>query len=695
MGRKKDQFWKHVEKLNGRFKCEFCNNEFPGGASRIKSHLAGVKGHDIAICKNVPRDVQEEAYLAIGGPSKKLKISSTSSDAKDSKTSSTSMSKTTKGKAVTQSNEERSGEIVLNVVVVDGLVDKLRSFAAEHMNINSTQGFREELIKLLLSLTEIQVVLHDAEKRLVSNESVTIWLPKLRDVAYDIDDMLYEVRTSFSLSNTNKENIIKTINQSLDRIKNGFGLGSMDLIPNISLDREIDSFLNDLVDVGRGCDVSNIVRLLTSASNQQISILPIVGMPGIGKTTLTKIVYNHARIRKHFDVLAWVRVTKSFNVERILSEILKSLGGGHLIWSKYGNTTVQELQNRLWSKKYLLVLDDVWNEDHDEWDTLRSHLSIVTSNIGNNIIVTTHSDKVAKLMGTLDLYYLEKLSKDECWSIFEKIAFANERIPRTPDLEAIGREIAKKCGGLPLAARVLGGTTYFKDGKSEWLSIQDNKLWDLLDDDNNGVFPILKLGFDYLPTSLKQCFAYCAIFPKDYNMEKDELIQHWMAEGFLEPFRESCAVMEDIGNMYFNILLANTFFQDARKDTYGNIISCKMNDLMYDFALSISKFEIQILEGGSMNDINHVRRLVVRSDGKAVPEIPILEDGFTKLHTLVSEDADFGNMLSNFKCLRVLKCGCTKFLVPMGRVPICEKVEYEPDLCVWGDVEPKTRLQVW
>ena len=102
MGRKKDQFWKHIEKLNGRFKCEFCNNEFPGGASRIKSHLAGVKGHDIAICKNVPRDVQEEAYLAIGGPNKKLKSSSTSSDARDSKTSSTSMSKTTKGKAVTQ-----------------------------------------------------------------------------------------------------------------------------------------------------------------------------------------------------------------------------------------------------------------------------------------------------------------------------------------------------------------------------------------------------------------------------------------------------------------------------------------------------------------------------------------------------------------------------------------------------------------
>ena len=106
MGRGKDQIWKHAEKRNGRFQCKFCNKEFPGGATRIKSHLAGLKGHDIAICNSVSEEVREkvrkEASLAIEGPNKRLKSALTSSDAKDSKTSSTSMSKTMKGKAVTQ-----------------------------------------------------------------------------------------------------------------------------------------------------------------------------------------------------------------------------------------------------------------------------------------------------------------------------------------------------------------------------------------------------------------------------------------------------------------------------------------------------------------------------------------------------------------------------------------------------------------
>uniref|UniRef100_A0A2N9IEA5 AAA+ ATPase domain-containing protein n=1 Tax=Fagus sylvatica TaxID=28930 RepID=A0A2N9IEA5_FAGSY len=569
-------------------------------------------------------------------------------------------------------------EIFLNDIV-DRLVANAFSLATELIGLE--WGFKEELRNLVEILFKIKFMLHDAQKRQVSDEPVRIWLTKLRDVVCDVDDVLdefgYEICClkvqiqnqmmdqvcSFSFFNLDR---VKTINELLDRIMNdaaGFCLGIevVNSIPKISLEKNIDSFLNDSEVVGRGSDVVKIVNLLTSSSNEQvISVLPIVGMAGLGKTTLAKLVYNHELVKKHFDVLAWVHVNKNFNVEGILGEILKS-SKGKLIGLEDEEIDVidemiQYLQVQLRAKKYLLVLDDVWNEDRDKWDILRSYLLRINSTTGNNVIVTTCSHNVAQIVKTHSPYYLEPISKDECWSIFKERAFANERIPLTFEFEAIGREIAEKCGGLPWVAKVLGGTMYFKDDPRKWLSIQNNKLWDLLKDDNNGVFPVLKLGFDYLPTpSLKQCFAYCAIFPKYDDMEKDELIQHWMAEGFLEPFRGSCTVMEDIGNMYFNILLANSFFQDARRDTYGNIISCKMNDLVYDFALSISKFEIQILEGGSMNDINHVRRLVVRSDGKAVPEIPILEDGFTKLHTLVSEDADFGNMLSNFKCLRVLK----------------------------------------
>ena len=163
---------------------------------------------------------------------------------------------------------------------------------------------------------------------------------------------------------------------------------------------------------------------------------------------------------------------------------------------------------------------------------------------------------------------------------------------------------------------------------------------------------MLKLCFDHLPTpSLKRCFAYCAIFSKDYDMRKDEVIQYWMVEGLLELGKEANMVMEDIGNMYFNILLATSFFQNARKDAYGNIISCKM----HDFSLSISKSKTLILEGDSVDNVSSIQPLFVRFDGKTTPRTSFSGDGFIKLRTLILENFNYGIMLSNYKCLHVLK----------------------------------------
>ena len=283
-------------------------------------------------------------------------------------------------------------------------------------------------------------------------------------------------------------------------------------------------------------------------------------------------------------------------------------------------------------------------------------MSEYNSSIGNNIVVTTCSDNVAEIMKIHPKHQLEKLSNDDCWSIFKKRSFTNGRIPLDLDLEVIGREIAKRCGGVPWVARVLGGTMCFIFDKIKWLEFQNNKIWDFLDEDNSDIFPVLKLCFDHLPTpSLKRCFAYCAIFPKDYDMRKDEVIQYWMAEGLLELGEEANMVMEDIGNVYFNILLATSFFVNARKDAYGNIISCKMHDLVHDFALSISKSETLILEGDSVDNVSCIHPLFVRYDGKTTLGTSFSGDGFIKLRTLISENFHFGIMLSNFKCLCVLK----------------------------------------
>ncbi|XP_075661640.1 putative disease resistance protein RGA4 [Castanea sativa] len=666
MGRGIDPFWVHAEKVNGglKFKCNHCQRVFSGGASRIKAHLAGVSGHDIVACDAVPPDVQNQARAT----QKKREAQATQGTNKKLKSASTSASKLkNKGK------EEYMAEIVLNDVV-DRLIANAFSLPASEY-IGFELSFKAELKNLLETLFKIKFLLDDAQKRQSSDEFVRIWLMKLRNIAYEADNVLdefsyesvwQEVQTqnlmvdqvrSFSFCYPNK---VKTIKQLLDKIVHevaGFGL-RMELVnsvPNISLDMNIYPVLDDPKVVGRENDVKKMVNVLISSSNQQvISILPIVGMTGLGKTTLAKLVYNNELIKKHFDVLAWVNVGKHFDVEGILREILISLDEG-LRYSNY-DKILQICAEKLRAIKYLLILDDVQDGDLEKWDTLKGYLSKFNSSTGNNIVVTTRSENVAEIMETHPKHQLEKLSKDDCWSIFKKRIFTNERIALPLDLVAIGRDIAKRCGRVPLVARVLGGIMCFEFDKNKWLEIQNNKIWDLLDEDSSDIFSVLKLCFDYLPTpSLKRCFTYCAIFPKDYDIKKDEVIQYWMAEGFLELGKEVNMVMEDIGNMYFNILLTTTFFHNVRMDDYGNIISCKMHDLVHDFALSISKSESLILEGDPVDNVSSIQPLFFRFDSKTTLRTSFSGDGFIKVRTLISGNFNFDIMLSNFRCLRVLK----------------------------------------
>ncbi|XP_030925031.1 putative disease resistance protein RGA4 [Quercus lobata] len=562
------------------------------------------------------------------------------------------------------------------IVGAEEIIGKLISVATEQISL--AWGFEGELTKLRDSLTTIQAVLADAERRQGSEEFVKLWLRRLKDVAYDADYVLgeldyeilrrkVEIRNQmkrkvcffFSFSNPivfrlKMANKIKTIHESLKEINdkaNSYGLARASPVianPEIIPNRETDSSLDPSEVVGRGDYVSEIVDLLTGATKEQLSVVSIVGMAGMGKTTLAKQVYNDERVKRHFDRTIWVCVSDHFDDKRILREILELVT--HTPNKLENKTAILEcLQKELRGKKYLLVLDDVWSEDLIKWDTLRSCLLGVNSNMGNIIIVTTRKSNVAEIMETLPRCNLKRLSDDECWSIIMKKVSCNEI---TLDLEVIGREIAKKCGGVPLVARILGGTISCKKGKSEWLAIQNSKVWNS-PLDNYGILPILKLSFDHLyPPSLKSCFTYCAIFPKDYEMEKEELIQHWMAEGFLQ-LSPGRSVMEDIGNEYFNILLANSLFQDIKRDGYGDIVSCKMHDCVHDLALSISKGETLHLDG-NLGDVSYIRRLSLISDGQTTPTISLSREGMGRLRTFFSLHANLGDKLLNLKCVRSL-----------------------------------------
>ncbi|XP_075653998.1 putative disease resistance protein RGA3 [Castanea sativa] len=567
-------------------------------------------------------------------------------------------------------------------VIISAVLGKLIPVATEQISL--VWGFEEQLKELQDSLTTIRAVLTDAERRQVKEERVKLWMRRLKDAAYDVDDVLdefayeilrrkIEIRNQmmrkvfffFSFSNPiafriNMANKIKAMLKSLKKINDNakeFGFasaGSIDANPEVIPNRETDSSLEDSEIVGMGDHVSKIVNLVLNATNEQLSVIPIVGMPGLGKTSLAKLVYNHELVQRNFDKTIWICVSDDFDDKKILREILESLTQDSCALHPK-DAILQSLKKELQEKRYFLVLDDVWNEDHAKWDTLRSCLLGINSSAGNNIIVTTRSDIVANIMKTIHQYHLEKLSDDECWSIIKKRVFTNERIPPSQDLEDIGREIAKRCRGIPLVARVLGGTMSNNIEESEWLAIQKSEVWSSLNGENE-ILSTLKLSFNHLSPSLKNCFAYCAIFPKDYEMVKEELIQHWMAKGFLQPSQGNSFEMEDIGNKYFDILLANSLFQDIKRDDFGDIISCKMHDLVHDLALSISKWETLHLGGnvGDDIDISHIRHLSSIFKYRTTPSIPLSRDGMGRLHTIFLIRTNLRDKLLDFKFVRGL-----------------------------------------
>ncbi|GKV45343.1 hypothetical protein SLEP1_g52444 [Rubroshorea leprosula] len=573
-------------------------------------------------------------------------------------------------------------EIALTILgpVVQEAVSKTGSFLKKRIGI--AVGLEKELDRLGDSLILIQSVIQHAEERQESDPAIRHWLQKLKDIAYEAVDALGECEYKIlknkvkSHRHWNPESVyfsplfrnrmadkINNITKQLNDLKDWASM--INLVVSLRgqtcprQHQKTDSFPDNSTVFKREADVSRILSLLRDLRRSQhpISGISIVGMAGIGKTTIAKSVYMKAKKEKLYDLVAWVCVSEDFNDQIILQQMSEHFGCSAVPRNNI-NALLEDLAKKLENKTFLLILDDVWNEDPYKGEHFSSCLLKILKTTGSSIVITTHSGKVASAMQSVPMqnYDMGRLSDDVCWLIIkEKFLRSFTETSMTPDLEAIGQDIAKKCGGLPLVASVIGGTLSRRTSADEWKDIRDDKAWNLNSRDGHKILSILKISFNHLTSPLKKCFSYCSIFPKDFIIEKDDLVQLWMAQGFLYQPNESFVTMEDVGNDYFSDLLSNSLFQDVNKDEYGNIRSCKMHDTVHDLALSVSQGDTFVWETGCIIDQDaKIRHLRVKH-GKN--ERPIIPRGVAqRLHSLFLDEVDvFISSASDLKSLRALK----------------------------------------
>jgi hypothetical protein len=352
---------------------------------------------------------------------------------------------------------------------------------------------------------------------------------------------------------------------------------------------------------GRNDEKEAIIKILLSddVSSNEMCIIAIVGMGGIGKTTLARSVYNNDKVKEHFNIDAWVYVSEEFDVFKVTKTILEAVTSS-ISHIKDLNKLQLRLKECLTGKKFLLVLDDVWNETYIHWETLCKPFKYGAQ--GSKVIVTTRSDRVVSTARAMS-HRLIELPEEDCWSLFAKHAFHDNNSNGHGELEVIGRKVIKKCGGVPLVVKTIGALLRSKPDVDEWDKILNSELWDLPIDEM-GILLALRLSYKYLSLHLKRCFAYCSIFPKDYAFKKDQLIMLWMSEGFLQQSENK--TMEEVGNEYFFTLESRSLFQKSSDDK----LCLVMHDLVSDLAKSISGNFIIRLEGDCSHDIvNNTRHM--------------------------------------------------------------------------------------
>ncbi|XP_039822673.1 putative disease resistance protein RGA1 [Panicum virgatum] len=445
--------------------------------------------------------------------------------------------------------------------------------------------FSDDFRKMKMTLESMEAVLQDAERRSIRDAAVRLWLKRLTDAMYGISDILGEFETMESpgrkvcvqmpyLAVGSKiliANKMKKMRQEVENIKDqhrqfSFKTDSKSNVQPVPDERETDSYMDDqTLVVGRTEDKRKILSCFSESMAQDITILPIYGIGGIGKTILAKLIFNDTYFKDHSKV--WIYVSQMLNVNKIGNSIISQLSK-----CESNLTERQMIRNHLgqlltdpnYNKKIMIVLDDVWEENDSQLNELKTMLPVIK---GGKVvvIVTTRDEHNARKICTVQPYKLLPLSDETCWAIIKRKSEFEARDDKE-HLEQVGRDIAMKCGCVALAAQALG---YMLKPRTfgEWESVRNSDIWNASTSEqeslaHHNVLACLLLSYRSMPPPLKLCFAYSAFFPKGYKLDKNDLIYQWIAHGFIPP--SSIFSTRQLGEKYAKRLLGMSFLQHSK-----------------------------------------------------------------------------------------------------------------------------------